>query len=122
MFVGESRVPALGRPLNWQGGVALPTELRAELRIDAENGLRAGGMRRASLQLVPGVSKAVASEISDATSVCSAWSRGLTSRGSKTYPSAAAREGSVRAVLSMHPSRSQANQCQGRRPFKEFFQ
>ena len=56
-------------------------------------------------------------------------SQGLTTYCSKTYPSAAAREGSVRAqsiplaqLATMYPSRSQAKPGQGRRPFKEFFQ
>jgi len=68
-------------------------------------------------------------EISVATGVCWASSQGLTTYCVKTYPSAAAREGSVRAqsipfapLLSTYPSRPQAKQVQGRRPSKEFFQ
>ena len=68
-------------------------------------------------------------ERSVATGVFSPSSQGLTTYCVKTYPSAAAREGSVRAqsipfapLLSTYPSPPQAKQVQGRRPSKEFFQ
>ena len=67
-------------------------------------------------------------EISVATGVSSVSSQGLTTYCVKTYPSAAAREGSVRAqipfapLFSMFPSRPQPKSGQGRRSSKEFFQ
>jgi hypothetical protein len=88
-------------------------------------------MRRASILAVRSVQDAVISEISDATTVSRAASLAssprLTNPGPKTYPSAAAREGSVRtssliSIALRLPSRSQAQQCQGRRPFQELFQ
>jgi len=74
------------------------------------------------------VQKSVASEIcvvrgvSGCASFQGPWR--LTTLGAKTYPSAAAREGSARIPVfsSMLPSRPKAVSCQGRRPFKEFFQ
>jgi hypothetical protein len=71
--------------------------------------------------------RADSQEISVATGVFRVSSQRLTTYCVKTYPSAAAREGSVRtssliSIALRLPSRSQAQQCQGRRPFQELFQ
>jgi hypothetical protein len=111
-------------PLNWLGGRVLPTELHGRLRILRENTGPADGMRRASFFEVRIVSRAANSESSGSTGVSATWSPGLTNHCAKTYPSAAAcdRRGRRRPLGSLLPSRSQANQCQGRRLSKEFFQ
>jgi hypothetical protein len=75
-------------------------------------------------EVVRGVAKVVQTENSVATGIVapSSESRGLTSLGAKNYAATAAREGSARNPATLLPSRFQAAQCQGRRPFKEFFQ
>jgi hypothetical protein len=73
--------------------------------------------------------RADSQEISVATGVFRVSSQRLTTYCVKTYPSAAAREGSVRAKsipfapqLALYPSRPQPQPGQGRRSSKEFFQ
>jgi hypothetical protein len=123
-----SAKPRPRSPLDWRQVTVPPTELHWVGRNPAVKGGGGRGTRHALPEAVREISKVVRWEISVATGVSPvvvpAWSRRLTTRGSKTYPSAAAREGSVRvsSPISMLPSRSQADQCQGRRPFKEFFQ
>jgi hypothetical protein len=119
----------LVRPLDWPFKPGCQPSLRAERAIFEDSGSSAAGTRRASSGTVHVVSAAVDPEIYVTTGVSSAGSsepsRALTTPGAKTYPSAAALEGSARIAVSKSskvPLTSQATECQGRRLFKEFFQ